>query len=196
MKHLLRIVTVSLLILIVGWLLSLAIPVLSTPIKQTVFHLDIKGGGWLGYRLGFAGSLLLLAAQIYSLKLQSRTPSKISPKAMLDMHCYLSIAGSLLILVHAGFPFPALNIQPLEHIHLGRGLEGLVGVQWLAAWFALILMVSGFYGKYLYGRRPPTGPFKPFKNWLIFHAVFSGALYVTGVIHLILVLVVRHIAAI
>lgn len=196
MVYVLRIFTTAVLLLIAGGLLSLAVPALYTPIKQTTFFLDIRGGGWLGYRLGFAGALLLLAAQIYSFKLHLPKTSKISSKAMLDMHCYLSIAGTLLILIHSGFPMPALTVQPLEHIHLGRGLEGLMGVKWMAAWFALILMASGVYGKYLYGKRPPKEPFKPFRNWLAIHLAVSGALYVTGVVHLIHVLVVKHIPAI
>ncbi len=191
-----RALTVAVLLLPVSWLLSLAVPALLTPIKPTAPHLDVRGGGWLGYRLGFAGALLLVLAQLYSFKFHSILPSKVSPRALLDMHCYLSIAGSLLILIHSGFPVPALTVQPLEHIHLGKGLEGLVGVQWLAAWLIIILTVSGVYGKYLYGRRPPTGPFKPFKYWLVFHIAISGALYATGIIHLVLVLVIKHIAAI
>jgi hypothetical protein len=196
LAYLLRVLTVAVLLLIVSWLLSQAVPALSSPIKPTTPHLDIRGGGWLGYRLGFAGSLLLVLAQIYSFKLHSILSSKVSPRAFLDMHCYLSIAGALLILVHSGFPVPALAVQPLEHIHPGKGLEGLVGVQWLAMWLVIILVASGVYGKYLYWRRPPTGPFKPFRYWLVFHIAVSGVLYVTGVTHLILVLVIKHITAI
>lgn len=195
MTNILRISIVVVLVLIAGWLLSLAIPALFIPIRQTTFFLDIKGGGWLGYRLGFAGSVLLLAAMFYSLKLHTLN-SKVSAKAILDLHCYLSIAGGLAVLIHSGFPIPGLTLNPFTRIHPGRGLEGLVGVQWIAAWLVLILVVSGVYGKYLYGRRPPTGPFKLFRSWHVFHVTLSGALYVTGVIHLISVLVVRHIAAI
>ncbi len=195
MAYVVRILTVAVLVFIAGWLLLPAVPALFTPIKQTTFYLDTRGGGWLGYRLGFAGSVLLLVSMVYSLKLHQRN-SKISAKAILDLHCYLSTAGGLMVLVHSGFPTPGLTINPFANIHPGRGLEGLLGVQWIAAWLVMILVVSGVYGKYLYGRRPPTGPFKLFRNWQVFHVTVSGALYVTGVIHLILVIVVRHIAAI
>jgi hypothetical protein len=91
---------------------------------------------------------------------------------------------------------PALTVQPFDHIHLGRGLEGLVGVQWLAAWLVIFLMASGTYGKYLYKRRPPKGLLKPLRKWLVFHIALSGALYVTGMTHLVLVLVIKHVPAI
>ena len=192
----LRTVTAAALIIGAGALLALAFPALSTPIKPTTLLLDIRGGGWIGYRLGFVGALLMLIAQTYSLKPLLTARSRISPEALLDIHCYLTLAGGLLILIHSGFPVPALTVQPFDHIHLGRGLEGLVGVQWLAAWLVIFLMASGTYGKYLYKRRPPKGLLKPLRKWLVFHIALSGALYVTGMIHLVLVLVIKHVPAI
>jgi len=186
-----RVVVNAILIASVSYFLLLATPALATPIKSAYsLLLDIRGGGWIGYRLAFIGTILLLAGQVYSFKLSQRHSKK-----LLDMHCYLTIAGGVLILIHSGFPFAFRYANPFTSIYAGMGIQGLVGAQGIAAWLVFILVISGAFGKYIYGKISP-GWRRIFKNWLLLHIALTGALYVTGMIHLFLVLVVKHISAI
>ncbi|MEM4312334.1 MAG: hypothetical protein QXX95_08090 [Nitrososphaerales archaeon] len=187
-----RIIVVSLLFTIAIYLLYLATPALFISITFFSF-LSLKGGGSLGYKLGFIGSLMLLIAQSYSFKIFSIKGKNIA-KSWLNMHCYLSITGGILILIHSGFPFSFTYANFFSHIYPGRGLEGLVGVQGLAAWLILVLIFSGIYGKYLYGKINLR--WKPFRHWLLFHITLTGVLYVTGIVHLIITQVLEYVSAI
>ena len=46
-------------------LLALDLPTLLQPMPIYVLK-DLKGGSWLGYRLGYFGTILLLVAQLYT----------------------------------------------------------------------------------------------------------------------------------
>ncbi len=99
-----------------------------------------------------------------------------------------------MILVHSGLPFSFTYADPFAHIYPGLGIRGLVGVQGLAAWLTLILLGSGLFGRYLYGRLR-IGRLRIFRRWLFLHICLSGALYVSGVFHLVIAVSLRHISA-
>ncbi|MFQ5763240.1 MAG: hypothetical protein ACE5PO_09410 [Candidatus Bathyarchaeia archaeon] len=157
----------------------------------------LKGGSPVGYTLGYAGAVMLLVAQLYTLRL--RTGAERGDRAgemarWLRIHCYLSLAAAALVLLHSGFPLSFAYADFFRHIRVGWGFAGLWGVQGLAAWLTLTLAVSGFFGRHLYGRlRKPLR--KWFRRWLHFHVATSGALYVTVVFHLLIAVVLRHVSA-
>ncbi len=84
---------------------------------------------WVGRYLGIAGSILILLGFIYSLRKRNIIRFG-SPKALLDAHEFLSWAGALMILVHAGVHFNAL-------------------LPWIALAMMLVVVASGFTGRVL-----------------------------------------------
>ena len=84
---------------------------------------------WVGRYLGIFGTCLLLISFVYSLR--KRQIIKFgSPKKLLNAHEYLSWAGVLMILVHAGWHFNAV-------------------LPWLAVFLMTVVVASGFTGKFL-----------------------------------------------
>ena len=71
------------------------------------FLLHTIGLYWIGRYLGIAGSALIAVSFLYSLR-KRKVLSWGSPKRWLDFHEFLSWAGALMILVHAGVHFNAL----------------------------------------------------------------------------------------
>lgn len=145
---------------------------------------DLKGDGWLGYKLGYVGAVTLIAAQTFLFR-----PGLLRRYLWLNLHCYLTVAGGILILIHSGFPYSFSYWNPINRIHLGMGLYGLVGLQGVAAWLVLVLIASGIYGRYLYRRA------RVLRSWHRFHSAASGLLYVTGVIHLLLAVYLKYVTA-
>lgn len=82
-----------------------------------------------GSYLGFAGTFVIGLSFIYSLKKRKLIKSG-SPKKLLNLHEYLSWAGSIMLLVHAGIHFNAI-------------------LPWLAILMLLISVASGLVGKFL-----------------------------------------------
>lgn len=148
---------------------------------------DLKGSGWLGYRLGYAGALMLVIAQSYLFR-----PGLLSKLTWLEIHCYLTTAAGVLLLLHAGFPYSFEYWNPFERVYPRLGLYGLVGLQGLAAWLVVALIASGIFGRYVYGRHRWA---RTFKRWHTVHAILSGMLYVSGVVHLLLSVSLKYVAA-
>jgi hypothetical protein len=84
---------------------------------------------WVGRYLGILGVALILLSFIYSLRKRKLLRSG-SPKALLDLHEYLSWAGALAILTHAGVHYNAV-------------------LPWAAVVLMLVVVASGFVGKNL-----------------------------------------------
>ncbi|MBW4360442.1 hypothetical protein [Flavobacterium taihuense] len=91
---------------------------------------------FIGRYLGFLGTLTILISFLYSLK-KRKIIQFSSPKVLLDLHEYLAISGSVMILVHAGI-----------HIHSI--------LPWLAILMLLINVSSGLVGKYLLSQANKT----------------------------------------
>jgi hypothetical protein len=84
---------------------------------------------FIGRHLGYIGTFFILISFIYSLRKRKIIQSG-SPKHLLRSHEYLSWAGSIMLLVHAGKHFNAI-------------------VPWLAIVALLINVASGLVGKFL-----------------------------------------------
>lgn len=164
----------------------------------SVSALTLKGGSSIGYKLAFAGSMMIIASQLYSARL--RLPPSASPfigrtGSWLTAHCIIDIAAASMVLVHSGFPLSFTYANPFVFIHPSLGIRGLVGLQGLAAWMVLFSAISGFFGRYLY-KRVGSGLKKPFRYWRFTHLIWSSLLYVSGSIHIILVLWLEQRSAI
>ena len=166
-----------------------------TPIPLDPFR-SLKGGSWLGYRLGYYGTLLLVISMGYSV-VKRLSPSQArrvgGNRLWLSIHIWLAIIGSFMVLVHAGFPFDFRYYNPFKYVRLaGGGVAGLVGFAGLATLIIPFALASGFIGRYLFKRA--EGEIKVvFRYWHVLHIILTGALYVTGVIHLILVVWFRFV---
>jgi hypothetical protein len=84
---------------------------------------------FIGFYLGIVGTILILLSFLYSLRKRKIIESG-SPKKLLLLHEYLSWAGSIMLLVHAGIHFNAW-------------------LPWLAILMLLITVGSGLVGKFL-----------------------------------------------
>jgi hypothetical protein len=115
-----------------------ALSLVSLSVLAYVWHepLDIPNGGtWLGYTLGTLAALLIVLLTFFGVRKRAYFSHLGSVKGWLSAHVYLG--GSLLVLatLHTGFQF-GLNVHTL-------------------AWLLMVLViVSGFYGVWVYWRYP------------------------------------------
>ena len=167
-----------------------------TPIPVNPFR-GLKGGSWLGYRTGYYGTLLLVASIFYSVikRLPPRHIQRLGgTRLWLNIHIWLAVSGSILILLHAGFPFEFRYWDPFRYIRLAQGgaVTGLVGFAGLATLIIPFALASGFIGRYLF-KRVGGRVRLIFRYWHALHIILTGGLYAAGVVHLILVVWLRFI---
>lgn len=100
-------------------------------------HKTLRPSGTLGIALGATGTLFMVSTLFYvarkKLKLLSRAGS---PKVWLEIHIFCGVFGPLLITFHTAFKF-----------------NGLISV---AYWSMVLVVLSGFVGRYLFVRIPKT----------------------------------------
>ena len=84
---------------------------------------------WVGRYCGIAGSALLVASFLYSLRKRKLLLAG-SPKGLLKLHETLGWIGALVLLVHGGIHFYAL-------------------IPWLAVLAMLVVVASGLTGRFL-----------------------------------------------
>ena len=90
----------------------------------------------VGRYLGYAGTIIIVASFIYSLR-KRKIIEYGSPKKLLLLHEYMAWIGSIMILVHAGIHFNAV-------------------LPWLAVLMLLIAVASGLVGKFLLKKSTET----------------------------------------
>lgn len=101
--------------------------IVSTIVLDLILHFfDIV---FIGKYLGYLGTFTILISFVYSLKKRKLIHFGV-PKVLLDYHGYLALAGSIMILVHAGIHFNAI-------------------LPWLAVLVLIINVASGLVGKYI-----------------------------------------------
>ncbi len=184
-----------LLMLLVIYFVAADIVNVLTPLPLDVFR-GLKGGSWLGYRLGYYGTLVMVASMFYSIvkRLDIRYVRLLGGSGLwLQIHIVLAIVGSAAVLIHAGLPFSFRYYDPFRYIRLFQGgTAGLVGFAGLATWFIPLILLSGFVGRYLF-KRFDAGLKGWFRYWHTLHIVLTAGLYVTGVIHLVVIVWLRFI---
>lgn len=155
----------------------------------------LKGGSPIGFKLAYFGTILLVTGQFYTLRKavtglpHSRVGSR---RSWLRAHCYLDVAGALLLLMHSGFPLSFRYANPFPYLRLNWGLIGLVGTQGFAAWLVLVTTISGLVGEQL--RRSALGSCL-LRPWLRTHILLTCLLFVFGIIHLIIVFWLKYVSA-
>jgi len=98
-------------------------------------HALLRPSGPMGQTFGVLGALLMLVPFIYMARKRiASLRSMGSPRAWLEVHLFCGIVGPLLVTFHTSFKF-----------------NGLVSA---AYWSMVIVVLSGFVGRYLYVRIP------------------------------------------
>ncbi len=112
----------------------------STPLRVRGYsrsHALLRPSGSLGHVLGVAGVVLMLSMQLYTVR--KRHPKSALPGSLpfwLEFHIFCGLLGPALITFHTSFKF-----------------NGVVSV---AYWSMVVVVASGFIGRYLYVRIPKT----------------------------------------
>ena len=112
----------------------------STPLRVRGYadaHRLLRPSGTAGHLMGIIGVALMLAMQLYTVrKRRPRTRWPGSLSFWLEFHIFCGLLGPALITLHTSFRF-----------------NGIVSV---AFWSMVLVMASGFVGRYLYVRIPKT----------------------------------------
>ncbi len=112
----------------------------STPLSirgYAAAHRVLRPSGTVGHLLGVAGTLLLFATLAYLARRRVKGLAHAGPVARwLEIHIFCGVFGPILVTFHTSFKF-----------------NGVVSV---AFWSMVLVMVSGFIGRYLYVRIPKT----------------------------------------
>ncbi len=111
-----------------------------TPLRVRAYtpaHPVLRPSGWLGHSLGMAGLLMMTVPVIYSVRKKWKRLARLGQlRRWLNVHIFCGIVGPVLVTFHAAMKF-----------------NGLISV---AFWSMVLVVVSGFVGRYLYVRMPRT----------------------------------------
>ena len=127
-------------ILIVATLLFGGWSYYRTPLRVRGFdpgHAWLRPAGRAGQIFGIAGTVVMLGTLVYVLRKKSRRLARIgTSKNWLEAHIFCGIVGPVLVTLHTSFKF-----------------NGVISV---AFWCMVLVVASGFIGRYLYVRVPKT----------------------------------------
>lgn len=113
-------------------------------------HALLRPSGPIGRTLGVAGVTLMLLMQLYTVRKRLGPDSRLGPiTRWLDFHIFCGVLGPVLITLHTSLKF-----------------NGAVSV---AYWSLILVMLSGFVGRYLYTRIP-----KSLRGQELTHAELTG----------------------
>lgn len=116
----------------------------------------------------------MIVAQVYTLVKRVGVPEYIRKLGgtgrWLTIHIVVSVAGVVLILIHAGFPFDfrATNLISL-------GFAGL------ATWLLIITTISGVFGRYFHRHLPAFK--RAFAVWKPIHLVVTFLFFIFAFLH-------------
>jgi len=109
-----------------------------TPVKERPHmeqHSMLKPGGLYGHGLGIVGSSMILLLFLYSARKRGRFFLRFGKTARwLDIHIWFGIMGPLFITLHTAMKF-----------------GGIVSISYFSM---LAVMISGFFGRYIYMQMP------------------------------------------
>lgn len=98
-------------------------------------HSLLRPSGLIGNSLGIAGLTLMVVMHLYTLRKKVPALSWMGPLSFwLEFHIFCGVLGPVLITLHTSFKF-----------------NGIISV---AYWSMVVVMLSGFVGRYLYVRIP------------------------------------------
>jgi hypothetical protein len=109
----------------------------TTPLAVRAYspmHASLRPSGPVGQTLGLVGATLILMPFVYMLRKRMRRGSPARLRTWLEVHLFCGIVGPVLVTLHTSFKF-----------------NGIVSA---AYWSMVIVMLSGFMGRYLYVRIP------------------------------------------
>ena len=136
----------------------------------------LKGGSQLGLAFAYTGSLMLLAAQFYTIVKRSAWIGFIKSvggvRPWLSIHILLSFIGLIAVLIHAGFPYRFNSYNLVDH-----GLAGLT------TWLLIASAASGIFGRYVYKRLPAMK--RTFGYWKPSHLFITGLLFFAAIFHML-----------
>jgi hypothetical protein len=111
-----------------------------TPLLERAHHEGYwqwKAGGSVGHKLGIVGASMMVLMLLYSVRKRVGALRRLGPLGRwLDVHIYLGVFGSLLVVLHSTFK-----------------VQGLVA---LSFWSMVVVALSGVVGRYLYLQIPRT----------------------------------------
>lgn len=115
---------------------ALLVVILTALYLPLTFMVDNRASSLLGHGIGTVGFLLMLATEtLYSLRKHSRQMARWgSMRTWLSMHIVMGIVGPYMVFLHTGWQF-----------------AGLAGLTML---LTLIVVLSGFVGRYIYTAVP------------------------------------------
>lgn len=121
------------------WLAALT-AILITAVYGWVVYLTREipaAGDAFGHALGIFGFILMLMTEtLYSLRKRSRSARWGRMARWLEFHIYTGLVGPYMVLLHSSWKY-----------------NGLAGITML---FTVIIVISGFIGRYIYTRVPRT----------------------------------------
>ena len=94
-----------------------------------------NGGTWLGYGLGTLGAALILWLLAFGMRKRAYTSTLGTLRGWLSAHVYLGISLSVIATLHTGFQF-GWNVHTLAYA------------------LTMAVILSGFWGIFLYLRQP------------------------------------------
>lgn len=140
----------------------------------STFFQTYRGGTEAGLTAALIGLALVIVAQVYTLVKRVGVPEYIRKLGgtgrWLAIHIFVSVAGVVLILIHAGFPF---NFRTSSLTSLG--FAGL------ATWLLIITTVSGVFGRYFYRHLPAFK--KAFAIWKPTHLIVTFLFFIFAFLH-------------
>jgi len=111
-----------------------------TPLRVRAYapaHAALRPSGTVGHALGIAGLLMMTVPIVYSLRKKWQPLARLGEmRHWLNVHIFCGIVGPVLVTFHAALKF-----------------NGLISV---AYWSMVIVVLSGFVGRYLYVWMPRT----------------------------------------
>lgn len=112
----------------------------TTPLRvraYSQFHGLLRPSGLVGNLLGIVGTLFMFSTLFYVARKRIKRLSKVGRmKGWLEFHIFCGIFGPILITFHTSFKF-----------------NGIISV---AYWSMVLVVLSGFFGRYLFVRIPKT----------------------------------------
>jgi len=111
-----------------------------TPLRVRAYapaHAALRPSGTIGQALGIAGLLMMTVPVLYSVRKKWKRLARMGEmRHWLNVHIFCGIVGPVLVTFHAAMKF-----------------NGLISV---AYWSMVVVVLSGFVGRYLYVRMPRT----------------------------------------